>query len=421
MEIKDMTMTNDTDADGREIVSEINATYTETRADGTQVEAEITTTADAEDPTQIEGHILMTETAPDGTETVTEIVTNEDGSFIVEDESLLEETVEAMFDVEIEDDLTPITPEEFSDDTESDVFQAESDFQTDDADFTVGDEMLDPNALPTDVVETPVADAPFDVAYGTTDDTFSETPIADTPFDSTLETTETDSTDAETLAQEAHAQAATDAQESADAFIAEGDYAAAAEAREVAENESWEAGDDSMLSLYDAQDLSYAAEKQEDAAYYEQQQATLAQQGDYEGAREAASNAAYATSNADISAGGADHTGQADAEQYNMDWAVHEEKQADYYADNAAAYAADGDFEKAEMYAASAADHQERADDFGDLGEHGGDVAVYDPSSEVAAGGTYDSTFDAAAVDTGFDSGMDTSVDTGYDSGADDI
>lgn len=121
--------------------------------------------------------------------------------------------------------------------------------------------------------------------------------------------------------------------------------------------------------------------------------------------------------------GGADHTGQADAEKYNMDWAVHEEKQADYYADNAAAYAAEGDFENAERSASSAAAHQESADHFGDLGEHGGEVAVYDPSSAVATGGTYESTFDSSAsqVDTGFDSGMDTSTGSGVEAGTDDI
>jgi len=46
------------------------------------------------------------------------------------------------------------------------------------------------------------------------------------------------------------------------------------------------------------------------------------------------SNAGYAMTDADSSAGGADHSGQADAEKSNMDWAVHEEKQADYYADD---------------------------------------------------------------------------------------
>jgi hypothetical protein len=58
------------------------------------------------------------------------------------------------------------------------------------------------------------------------------------------------------------------------------------------------------------------------------------------------------------------------------------------------------------------------------LSLHGGASAVYDPSSEVASGGTFDSSYDASAVavDTGFDAGMDTAVDSGYDAaGTDDI
>jgi hypothetical protein len=234
--------------------------------------------------------------------------------------------------------------------------------------------------------------------------------------------------DPEVLEQEAHAESARDAQATADEFIASGDYAAAAAAHEVAESEAWEAGDDSMLSLYDAGDLSSAAEKQEEASAYSEQQAAYAQAGDYEAAREAADNAAYATYEADSAAGGADHTGQADAEKYNMDRAVHEEKQADYYADSAAAYAAEGDFEKAEMYAASAETHQERADDFGDLGEHGGEMAVYDPSSVVETGGSFESSYDAtsaydataAQVDTGFDASVEMSMSSGLDTGTTD-
>ena len=430
MAIKDQTMTTDTDVAGNEFVSEINSTYTEIRADGTQIEAEIITTADADDPTQIEGQMTVTETAPDGTETITEIVMNEDGSaFIVEEESLLEEVVEAAFGTEIDDNLTPITPDgEVITDTETDVYEAESDFETTGADFTVGGEMFDPNFTPTETTNLSGIDAPFDSGFGTTDTAYSAVPIADTPYESPVDAQieaynlETSEAEAAAIAeQEAHTAAATDAQNAADEFIAKGDYAAAAEARETAENESWEAGDDSMLSAYDAGDLTVAAEKQEQAEYYNEQQTQFAQAGDYEAARDAADKSAYATSEADSSAGGDDHTGQADAEKYNMEWAVHEEKQADYNADNAAAYAADGDFERAESYAASAVEHQERADNYGDLGEHGAVGAVYDPSSEVASGGTYDSTYDATAVDTGFDASVDTTAVSTYDTGTDDV
>ena len=120
---------------------------------------------------------------------------------------------------------------------------------------------------------------------------------------------------------------------------------------------------------------------------------------------------------ADYNAGGDDHTGQAKAEEYNMDNAVWHEGIADDAADNATYYAEAGNFDAAESSAAYAADQQDVADHYGDLGEHGGDIGVYDPSSEVDTGGTYDST----AVDTGFDAGMDTSMDSGYDAGTDDI
>jgi hypothetical protein len=43
--------------------------------------------------------------------------------------------------------------------------------------------------------------------------------------------------------------------------------------------------------------------------------------------------------------------------------------------------AEDGNFEQAAMYAESAVEHQAIADYHGDLGEHGGDMAVYDASS----------------------------------------
>ena len=433
MAIKDMTMTTETASDGTETVSEINAVITETAPDGTETVAEITTTA-GDDPADIEGHVTLTETAPDGTETVTEIVVNEDGTFAVEeDESLVEEVIEAVFGVEIGDnsDDNTISSDGGFDNTEFEIVESESEYQTSSADFTFGDEMFAPTIAPFDAAEINVADAPLDSSFGIADTPYSAMPVSSAPFvspfaaDYSAANTDdaADSVDAETLERHAHTDAAVEAQAAADEFVASGDYAAAAEARETAENESWEAGDDSMLSAYDAADLTFAADKQEQAELYNEQQATYAQQGDYEAARTAADNSAYATYEADSTVGGDDHTGQADAEKYNMDWAVHEEKQADYYAQNAAAYAADGDFEKAETYAASSAEHQESADHFGDLGEHGGDTAVFDPSSVVQTGGTYESSYDSgvAAVDTGFDSGMDTSMNSGFDSDIDDV
>ena len=423
MSTKETTITTETAADGTEMVSEISSVISETAADGTETVAEITTTA-GDEPGEVEGHITLTETAPDGTETVTEITTNADGSVIVEeDKSLTEEVYEAVFGEEGEDYETDeaASPVEGSATGEIEVIEVSSEFEA-------AGGTLDPDAAPADFGEAVDMSTPVEPAFGIADPAYSATATTDSAADAATQAT-AEAAKAEELEQEAHADAATEAQSDADEFIASGDYEAAAQAREVAENEAWEAGSDSMLSAYDSQDLANAAEKQDDAEYYSAQEAMHAQQGDYEAAREDASNAGYATSDADSAAGGADHTGQSDKEVYEMDWAVHEEKIADYQADNAAAAAEDGNFEQAEMYAASAADHQASADNFGDLGEHGGVGAVYDSSSEVASGGTYDSSYDASAydasavaVDTGFDAGMDTAVDTSYDAaGTDDI
>jgi hypothetical protein len=445
------TYTTDTTEDGTEFISEISSTITETAADGTETVAEITTTAEADDPTDIDSTVTITEIAPDGTETVTEYEANEAGELVAveEHESVVEQVVEAVFDVEIGDDAsadTELSATE-TDDESLDVAEIDSDLEAVGADVAAGGEMFSPVVAPLETAEAPLmAESPLvtetpmmpdssDVTYGFADATIAAGGVADASLDSSAFASSADSStgepDPEVLEQEAHAEAAKEAQAAADEFIEAGDYAAAAEARQVAEDESWEAGDDSMLSAYNAGDLSFAADKQEEATAYSEQQAIYAQQGDYEKAREYADEAGYSTFEADLSAGGADHTGQADAEKYNMDWAVHEEKQADYYADSAAAYAADGDFENAEAYAASAVEHQVRADDFGDKGEHGGDMAVFDPSSVVETGGSYESTFDATATSTldttstydttsTFDAtATATAVDTGFDAGVD--
>lgn len=432
MEIKDQSTETATDAQGHEYIAESHQTLTDTSADGTVSVAEITTTADPNDPTEVEGQMTITATTPDGTETVTEYVANDEGVFQVEEESVFEQAVENIFGVEIEDNLTKVmdadgTPvnenadgeevysaetEDYSDEADAEVYAADSDSNDG---FAQTGEVFEPQAdnfIANSTAEEPAFDA-FAPEGATYDAGFN----ANETYSAADETDSENGLSAEEnqqiAEQEEHTNAATDAQAQADEFIAKGDYAAAAEARETAENEAWEAGDDSMLSAYDAQDLTTAADNQEKAEYYEAQQAEHAQSGDYEAAKEDASNAAYAAGNADYYAGGDDHTGQADAEEYQMGWAIHEEKQADYYADNAASYAADGDFENAEMYAAEAVDHQDAADYHGDLGEHGGEMSVYDPSSVVDTGGTYDSSYDSHLADT--------AVDTSYDSGTDDI
>lgn len=420
MEIKDQTTTTDVDDKGHEFVSEIEATYTETLSDGTEVSADITTTADADDPTKVESQMTVTETAADGTETVSEYVVNDEGTFKVEEESSAEDAFEAMTGIEIDDNLTAIDPITGNPiDSPTDVYEADSDdeFKTEDTDFVASDDSFAPTYQPTETTDVFSAETPSDSTFGTIDNSYSATPVDDSTF-GTGETSDTaDSATAETDAteiaeQEAHTQAATDAQNAADEFVASGDYAAAAEARETAENESWEAKDASMLGAYDAQDLTHSAEKQSDAENYEKQEAEFAQGGDYESAKESAQNAAYATNDADSNAGGSDHTGQADSEVTNMDNALWQESISDSDLDNAAYHAEAGNFDAAESSLNSAAEHQGIADNYGDLGEHGGVMADYDSSSEVATGGTYDSSYD---------SGADMAATSTYDSGTDDV
>lgn len=450
MEIKDQNIETAVDEKGNEYISEISATVTETSEDGTVAVAEMTTTANPDDPTNVQSEMTVTETAPDGTETVTEFVANEEGVFRVEEDSAAENAAESILGVEFDNDLTKVmnadgTPvtEDSTETTEtaevteptysdSDVYIAEAD--TTDNDFTVGEDMFAETDDQTgETYEVVSSEESYDPTIETVDPAFAETPTYDsaftepTTFDSSATSTdpvylssETEVTDeqAQEIAdQEAHAQAAADAQTAVDEFVAEGDYAAAAEAREIAENESWEAGDDSMLGASDAQDLRAAAEQQENAEYYREQQAINAQSGDWEAAKEDAQNAAYATSDADYRAGGDDHTGQSDSDIYNLDNAQWHQESADQAAQNAVDAAEDGNFYAAEIYADSAEKEQGLADDFGSQGDSGNILADYDPSSEVATGGTYESTYEdnLASVDTGFD----TTVDTGYDSSFD--
>src|SRR5262249_52964084 len=142
-----------------------------------------------------------------------------------------------------------------------------------------------------------------------------------------------------------HVEAATDAQSQADAAVAAGDYEAASHYRETAENEAWAAGDQSVLHGSSSTDLDDAHWQQQQADYYEHQESLHVQAGGYEAAREDASNAAWHNGNADFNAGGPDHTGQANAEYHQEDWAVWEQHAANDNANSADVYAAQGDFD----------------------------------------------------------------------------
>jgi hypothetical protein len=205
--------------------------------------------------------------------------------------------------------------------------------------------------------------------------------------------TEGNQSDAEA---QAHADAATDAQQHTDDAVASGDYEAAAHAREDAENEAWEAGNSEMLHGSSSPELDLAADQQDQAQQFEQQEGRDAQAGDYEAARDDAAHAADATGWADYNVGGSAHSGQADQEHQQEGWAVweHDSAEADYQ--SADAYAADGEFDSAAQFSANAVDHQEEADYHGAMGDHDSDMAGYDPSSDIGHDTAYES-YDAAA------------------------
>jgi hypothetical protein len=351
---------------------------------------------------------IITENPSDGTTTVIEITTLETDASVVEEiiEALADdETASADFDaaqddqiIEAETDAAEWTIEDFE--LASDPIAAEV--------FNNGEFHLASDAIAAEVFGTSPDGTTYEAMAESAGYEFS-VPYAASTIETTTEaaneTSGGDEVDAAMLEAQVHAEAASEAQAAADEFVAAGDYAAAAEAREVAENEAWAAGDQYVLHGSDSTDLEHAAYQQENAEYYEQQQALHAQQGDYEAAREDASNAAYAITDADWLAGGTDHTGQADAEYFHMNLAVWEQETADYYAQSAEQSAVAGDYENAEYFGGLAADHQDRADYQGDLGEHGGEIGVYDNTSVVESGGSYEaadysSSYDYSATDT---------------------
>ena len=327
--------------------------------------------------------VIITETNEENSETVTEIfVTDAEGK--IEESAVIVESSDGVIEAFV--DENPEGLESSSDE----YFLADSDS----VDASAEDHAT---SQPTDeLTEDLGTDSTFSAT--STDLTELQPDVTETAADPSLES-ETSAADPEQTSADSHTQSAEDAQAAADQFVASGDYAAAAEARETAENEAWAAGDDASLHGSNATELSTAADNQTNAEYYEQQEATHAAAGDYEAAKEDAGNAAYATGTGDWYAGGADHTGQANAEQGQMDWASWEQSSAASDANTADVYAAQGDFDQAAVFADSANAHQASADWHGDLGEHGGEMGVYDSSSEVASGGSYDAHDTTAAAD----------------------
>lgn len=296
--------------------------------------------------------------------------------------------------------------------TEDEGLPTEAELSTNSIEFSVGED-----GFPI-TEEAPTTDSYSEQVVETSGGDYSAQPLyqsAETEYSTAASDTYSADT-AEADAGQVHADAARDAQLQADEYIAQGDYAAAAEAREVAENEAWAAGDSSMLGSSDVGDLENAAYRQEVAEDYRVQQAEHIAEGDYEAAKEDALNAGYATGDADYMAGGTDHTAQADQDAYNLGNAVSDEKNAEYFADNAQWYAEQGNTDAAQSSMDNAAGYQQSADVYAASADPAGTMYDVDPSSAVASGGGYD----MAAVDTGFDAGVDTTAAANYDSGVDD-
>lgn len=216
-----------------------------------------------------------------------------------------------------------------------------------------------------------------------------------------------------------YTQAARDAQSAADDFVSRGDYRAAQEAREQAEAAAGLAGDDNMLGGYDSQNLGFAADKQDLADQYRQEQTDLLHQGDYEGARESALQSGYATRDADSLAGGSDHSGQSGRDVHNLDWATWNETNAEENLFNAQQAANDGNFEQAQMYTEQAGWQQSSADQFADQANPESLQWNVDPSSAVETGGSYEAAVNS--IDTGFTPTTDYSSGADFSSDGDDM
>lgn len=368
-----------------------------------------------------------------GETTVVEIIATDSETLLAKDadgETLVGEIVEAVFDHLDETDDGDALGEDsdatdaevvasFDDVTEmnetasvlgsADVFDATiADYNTP-ADLGSAFDVAAPASFDAVVMDETGTDfTTFDAGAGVVDETSSATEARESA---------TENIDSEVDADaQANFDLATEAQAKADEAVAAGDYEAASAFREDAEDAAWQAGDDSMLHGSDANDLMMADTYQDKAEYLEEQQAEYAQAGDYEAARDASRDAATYTQWADIDGGGADHSAEAANEYQQMDMAAWEQDTANYYQENAEAYAAQGDFENAEVYQGEASEHQDTADYYGDLGEHNG---TYDQFDEVpdASYGVYDYSTDYASTD--YSSSDYSSSYASYDSSSD--
>ncbi len=174
-----------------------------------------------------------------------------------------------------------------------------------------------------------------------------------------------------------------DAQAVVEEAIAEGDYQAAAYHRELAEDAANASNSEALLDGPTSLELQVADEHQDQALELQAQQAELTQSGDYAAARDLSSEAAWEMREADQTAGGSDHAGQASQEAANLDWADWHQQISDDMLNSAVDYASDGNLTAAENAANGAASHADTADDYGDRGEHGGALADLSPMDPI--------------------------------------
>ena len=201
------------------------------------------------------------------------------------------------------------------------------------------------------------------------------------------------------------------AQAATDMAVEVGDYESAHQLRELAEDELAESGSEAVLEGPTSVELEQAAEHQERAAELQSEQAELAEAGDYESAGETSREAAIEMREADGLAGGSDHSGQAQLDADNMEWADFHQDISNESVASAADYFEAGNLDAADNALGVAGHEQDMADNYGDLGEHGNSIADFDPASYVESNPV--DTYSPADVDVADTSStIDTTTDT---------
>lgn len=152
-----------------------------------------------------------------------------------------------------------------------------------------------------------------------------------------------------------------------------------------------------------------AEEARAEAEALQAEQAKAVEEGDWEKAGDLAQQAEYKLEEVQENGGDVayEEIKQNEDDQANLEWADYHQEIADDNADAAAAYAAEGDVETAEIYADSAADAAETASDYGAQADQGGTYAEqtvdtsssYDASASVSSYDT-SSSYDSSSVDT---------------------